>query len=61
MVGCERVGGGSDPHGKSLPMSQPGVAYTVRKDERIVRDKNLQMTVQLLSYKWTSPISTSAN
>ena len=30
---------------KRLPMSQPGVAYTVRKGERIVRDKNLQMTV----------------
>ena len=39
------LGGGSDPHGKSLPMSQPGVAYTVKKGERIVRDKNLQMTL----------------
>ena len=29
---------------KRLQMSQPGVAYAVRKGERIVRDKNLYMT-----------------
>jgi len=28
---------------KRLHMSQPGVAYAVRKGEGIVRDKNLQM------------------
>ncbi len=28
---------------KRLRMSQPGIAYAVKKGERIVRDKNLRM------------------
>ena len=45
MWGCERVEGKGTQMLKHLDMSQPWVAYSVRKGERIVRDKNLQMTV----------------
>ena len=38
---------------KRLHMSQPGVAYSIRKGERILRDKNLQLKAKFLNYKWT--------
>jgi len=38
------LGGEGTQMVKRLHMSQTGVAYAVRKGERIVRDKNLQMT-----------------
>jgi len=39
------LGGGVTQMAKRSPMSQPGVAYAVRKGERIFKDKNLKMTV----------------
>ena len=37
------LGVGGTQMAKRLHMSQPGVAYAVKKGERIVRDKNLQL------------------
>jgi len=40
----ERVEGRSNPSGERFIYEPTGGAYAVRKGERIVRDKNLQMT-----------------
>ena len=48
LAGCvdvRELGGGVTQMAKRLHMRQSGVAYAVRKGERIFRDKNLQMTV----------------